>query len=337
MKRILLKLIKGFGIFLLLMVIIYALGPIVRFDKVNGKIAAIDVPLEGLADYVAIHEAQVANLKEGNEAHIVWADSVRKTPYCIVYLHGFSASPKEGDPIHRQIAARYGCNLYLARIAGHGIDDKDIFATLTPQSMIESAKEAIAIGKALGEKVILMSCSTGGTFSIYLSAMNPDDIAAQILYSPNIELVNPLTALLTMPWGLEIATEIEGEYRKQEFPQDSPIPAYNTTNYRIEGVIALQALLEETMTEEVFKQVKQPYFLGYYYKNEEEQDPVVSVEAMLNFDQHTQTTPAQKQVVAFPDVKTHVIPSGLHSEDLEAVYEATCRFMEEVLGLMVKG
>lgn len=54
----------------------------------------------------------------------MWAELVHKskTKYAFVYLHGFSASEKEGHPVHRNIAKHFNANLYLARLQGHGLD-----------------------------------------------------------------------------------------------------------------------------------------------------------------------------------------------------------------------
>ena len=45
----------------------------------------------------------------------------------------------------------------------------------------------------------------------------------------------------------------------------------------------MQKLLETAMIPELFKQVTVPVFSGFYYKNEVEQDPVVSVAAYAMF------------------------------------------------------
>ena len=78
------------------------------------------VPLE---QYVQKEEA-AHKLKPDNEARILWAnDSLKnKTEYSLVYLHGFTASQGEGDPVHRDMAKKFGCNLYLSRLAEHGVD-----------------------------------------------------------------------------------------------------------------------------------------------------------------------------------------------------------------------
>ena len=42
----------------------------------------------------------------------------------------------------------------------------------------------------------------------------------------------------------------------------------------------MQMLLETAMNEKIFRKIKVPTFSGFYYKNEIEQDNVVSVDAM---------------------------------------------------------
>lgn len=313
--------------------LVYLLGPVVEYNSPDPQIKLSAIHLDTLNNYIEDRELKVAGLRPNNQSRVVWADSLRKTEYSLVYIHGFSASQMEGDPVHREIAKRYGMNLYLARLDGHGIDSQDALRYVTPYSMVESAKEAIVIGKAIGEKVIVMSCSTGGTLAIYLAAHNAELIEALIFYSPNIELFDPAAKLLTRPWGLQIAKQIVGEVR--EIPEyfGTVFEQYTTSRYRVEGIIALQALLDQTMKPAVFAKINQPYFLGYYFKNETLQDKVVSVEAMLNFDSFTSASEETKRVIAFENVGNHVIPSGLHSKDIEGVISETAAFLEEVIGI----
>ncbi len=315
----------------ILAVLGFSFGPKPDFPDFDGTVAPLEIPLQELDSYVAEKESKVANLKPDNQARIIWADSIRRTPYSVVYIHGFSASPMEGDPIHLEFAERYGCNLYLARLAGHGIEDSEAFANLTPKQMVDSAKEALAIGRLLGEKVILMSCSTGGTLSVYLTAKNPDLVDAQILYSPNIDLESSMSELLVWPWGLQIARMVQGDYRS--FTPPPGAEAYWTTSYRTEGLLALKYLLKQTMNDHNFSAIHQPLFAGYYYKNEEERDHVISVEEIEHFFDQVQTPDEQKRLVAFSNVNTHVIPNHFNSQDLASVREATFSFADEVLGM----
>ena len=99
----------------------------------------------------------------------MWADTARrqKTPYSIVYIHGLGASWAEGDPVHKNLAARYGANLYLARLHDAGINDPDAFDDLTPENFVAGAKRALAIGQALGDSVIVIGTSAGGLLTVY--------------------------------------------------------------------------------------------------------------------------------------------------------------------------
>src|SRR5687768_11033804 len=101
---------------IILLVGLYFVGP--SADRAEYDTAMPEVPESAapLVQYVQAQE-QKHNLKTDNEARIVWFDSSRtKTPYSIVYLHGFSASQKEGDPVHVRTAKAFGCNLYLSRL-----------------------------------------------------------------------------------------------------------------------------------------------------------------------------------------------------------------------------
>jgi pimeloyl-ACP methyl ester carboxylesterase len=58
----------------------------------------------------------------------------------------------------------------------------------------------LAIGRQLGNKVIIMGTSTGGTNALQLAAAYPNDVEALILLSPNIAINDPNAWLLNNPW-----------------------------------------------------------------------------------------------------------------------------------------
>jgi pimeloyl-ACP methyl ester carboxylesterase len=325
------KWITGFLITVTVPTILFMLGPVAEFSEVSSDIDRLNIPIEQLDQWVSEGEEAIQDIKPNNEARIVWADSTRKTEWAIVYLHGFSASQQEGNPVHETIAKSFGMNLYLARLSGHGIFDEDSFAELTPEKLINSAKRALSIGHLLGEKVILMSCSTGGTYSIYLAAHLPELIDALVMYSPNIALYDTNARLLSGPWGLQIGQALLGKNIRYEENIGTPKEQYTTSIYRVEGLVALQAVLDQTMKPEYFKKITQPLFVGYYYKNEQEQDKVVSVKAMRDFVQTVSTDKELVREVAFPRAGDHVICSGLHSSDYQGVTSETESFFQEVL------
>ena len=316
-----------------LLLLVYFIGPKVDTPELDKSQPEITSNLEALEKEISQHEGAIPNIKPDNEARIIWADSIpKKTAYSIVYLHGWSASQEEGDPIHIETAKRYGYNLYLPRLSGHGLIEDEPLLTITADKLVNSAKEAIAVGKQLGDKVIVMATSTGGTLALYLAGGDPD-IAGMLLYSPNIEIFDSNAKLLTKPWGVQLAKLVKGgDYHEFENPSEAD-RQYWTTKYRVEALSQLQVLMDETMTEETFQSVRQPLFLGYYYKDEIHQDSTVSVSAMLRMYDKLGTPVDQKRKVAFPNVGEHVMTSYITSKDLESVKRATNSFMEEVLGL----
>ena len=322
-------------IIVILLFIIYFLGPKPTKPNLDAKIIEkITSDIVKLEQQIISSEKSILNLKEDNEARIVWAnpETREKTEFVVVYIHGFSASCKEGFPVNYDFAKRYGCNMYCARLFGHGLSDKEALVDLTPENYLETAKHAVSIGRQLGDKVILMSTSTGGTLSLTIAAENPW-IYALILYSPNIDVADKSANLLLKPWGMQIARLFKGKYNEYNDPPE--VQKYWQSKYRLEAVQAMKSLVNATMTEETFKKVNQPLFLGYYYKNEEEKDPTVSVDRMLEMFEQVSTSENEKWKVAFPNAGVHPIPSGILSKDVKSVKEKTFEFAEEVLGLRV--
>ncbi|MEQ9412715.1 MAG: alpha/beta hydrolase, partial [Cyclobacteriaceae bacterium] len=239
---------------ILLLLGVYFLGPAPERPKFYPEMPAVPNDANGLVTYIKNQEAQ-HNVKPDNEARIVWLDSTRqKTEYSVVYLHGFSASQEEGDPVHTNFAKRFGCNLYLPRLADHGIDTTEQLLYFTADRLWESSKEALAIGKAIGEKVILVSTSTGGTMALMLAAQYPDDVHAIINMSPNIEVNNSNAYLLNNPWGLQIARMVVGSDYQEINYKPERLPYWNE-KYRLESLTQLEELLEDKMNKETFSKV----------------------------------------------------------------------------------
>ncbi|PRX57761.1 alpha/beta hydrolase [Flagellimonas meridianipacifica] len=329
------KVFKGILWVIALLVILFLVGPEVEKPNLDTTLPTVPSNLLALEEMIMAREKEMPNIKADNEARIVWYDSVpQKTEYSIVYLHGWSASQAEGNPLHIKTAKRYGCNLYLPRLAGHGLEEEEPMLNLTANELIASAKEAIAVGKKLGEKVILIATSTGGTLALHLAG-GDEDIAGLILYSPNIEIYDQNAKVLAGPWGLQLARLVkQGDYH--EFEANEIKRKYWTSKYRVEALTHLQALVDHTMKPETFQKVTQPVFMGYFFKNDSIQDKVVSVPAMLNMYKELGTPNSLKRKKAFSEVGDHVIASNITSKDLDAVEKETNGFIKEILGIQPK-
>lgn len=328
------KFVGSIALVLVVLGVVYTTGPKPSPAKWDPELPAVPSDLEELESLIEKSELALGNIKPDNQSRIIWtAKGKKKTPYSIVYLHGFTASYGEGDPVHRELAQYYGCNLYVPRLSRHGLDDEDAFVELTPQSYVESVRQALAVGRALGDKVIVVGTSTGGLFALALAASYPQDIEAVVLYSPLIDFVNPSAYILAEPWGLQLGRFVMGSDYATWANKDSLRMQYWYSKYRLEGLVSLASLVNDLVKPELFSRVTCPVFLGYYYKSETEQDNVVSVAAMRQMFTQLGTTPDLKREIAFPLTGDHVIASHITSKDWKTVRDATMAFLGDVVGL----
>lgn len=328
------KKIKWIGLVAILLILFYLAGPKPPTSVIDTQPLSMNnaVSLQSLDSMIFVGE-QVADIKPLNSAHIVWKDSAnkKKTPYSIVYIHGFSASHAEGYPIHEHLAQKFGCNLYLTRLYAHGLNEPEPLLKLRTEELIQSAKEAIRIGKLLGDSVILMSTSTGSTLSLMLSDDDPQ-VAGLIMYSPNIDLYDSRSFLLTKPWGLQVVRSVLGaNYYTFEAPVEAQ-PYWNT-KYRIEALIVLKSMIEKTMNEKTFQKIHVPVFVGYYYKDVEHHDDVVSIPRMKEMFEQLGTSKKLKSIVNFPDAGYHVIGSSYWNSNTQPLEDSTALFLRDKMKL----
>lgn len=326
---------RFFGFLILLAIVVYILGPKPPKPELNKDLPSISASIANVEDFIARKEATFS-IKPDNEARIIWNnDSVKeRTDYCILYLHGFSASWYEGYPAHVSFAKKFGCNLYIPRLHAHGLISDDPLLDMTPDGLWESAKEALIVARTLGKKVIVMGTSTGGTLALKLAADFPEYIEGLILYSPNIRINNNTAFLLSKPWGLQIGRKAMGsKYRITNEDFDSKDCQYWNCKYRVEAMVYLQQLVEATMKKSTYKNVVAPVFLAYYYKDEHNQDNVVKVDAMLKMFEQLGTDNDEKLKKAFPEAGNHVIGCEMTSGSYTKVIDETVKFGEEILGL----
>lgn len=161
-------------------------------------------------------------------------------------------------------------------------------------------------------------------------ASKRDDIDALVMYSPNIDLYDKRSELLLMPWGEQIAKVVYGgDYSDHDYtPKQAQ---YWNKLYHIDATFMMRNMLDQTMTDEVFKKIDIPVFLGYYYEDEEHSDHVVSVQAMRDFYQTISTPKSQKMEVAFITPRKHVLSSYLFSQDVGVVIDSTVSFIDKVI------
>tara|TARA_B100000745_G_scaffold7514_1_gene6265 strand:+ start:68 stop:940 length:873 start_codon:yes stop_codon:yes gene_type:complete len=140
--------------------------------------------LEDIDSLLESQEKMIRDLRPGTEKKVLWAQGNGvKSKTSIVFIHGFSASRIEIDPVVDLIAAELNANVYFTRLRGHGQDGKAL-AEATYEQFLDDMIEAIEIGKTIGDDVVLMGCSTGCSL-IHIVLAQEHNIKAAIYISPN--------------------------------------------------------------------------------------------------------------------------------------------------------
>jgi pimeloyl-ACP methyl ester carboxylesterase len=289
-------------------------------DTISARIAAAG----DLDAYLANEERGVIGVKPALAKGIVWRDSVTKakTPLSIIYLHGFSASRRELSPVPERLADSLGANLFFTRLAAHGRIDGDAFAAVTPQQWIDDAREAIAIGRRIGDRVIIVATSTGATLALEMAIEQPADIAAMILVSPNHEPNDPRARFISGPLGPTLARLVGGKY-VGFVPTNAAHAELWTPRYRSEGIPAMVDLVNHERSLDL-SLVKMPVLTLYTSK-----DIVVRTDLIVS--RHAELGSAQKEIVDVPETTRHEMASGaLVPQAVEPVLARMLRFIRGI-------
>lgn len=217
----------------------------IRFDP-----AAIGEDVEAYLDRI---EARFSDIRDGLGKQIVWAypNSKARTPVALVYVHGFSASAGEIRPVMDIVARNLGANLHYTRLTGHGRSN-DAMADATVEAWVNDVAEAMAVGRKLGERVVLVGTSTGGTLVTW-AATQPgltDDVAGIVNISPNYGVNTAGSFLLTIPWAKQILHLVSGKRRSFEPVNDQHRHNW-TYEYPTEALLPMAEIVKLTRASDV--------------------------------------------------------------------------------------
>lgn len=294
--------------------------------------------LHVLEAVVKRHEEAKAPLKENNEATIIWADAEKKnrTTYSIVYLHGFAASYREADPLHKVIAKKFGCNLYLARLHGHGLKQDNIFEKFSTQKLLNSAIDACRIGQKIGENVILMGTSAGAALALFAAGSKKCKIPvkALLLYSPLIHFYGVRSLLLENQICRTLVAILRGKnYRYSAPPLSEAELSIWYPCFPLRAALTLGEMIQYEMISSLYAKIHCPAFIGYYFQNRCNHDRIVSTRAIINMAAKLGSPVSKQKIINFPSAGSHVIASSLLSESVESVIEETELFLQQKVGL----
>jgi alpha-beta hydrolase superfamily lysophospholipase len=299
-------------------------GPLFPFEPAPSHVADAVAAAPDLDRYLQEREAQHPGIKPDQAKTIVWQDPVphRKTPLALVYLHGFSASRRDISPVVETLARTLQANAFLTRLAAHGLASPAEFATVTAQDWLDDAREALAIGDHIGERVILIGTSTGALLAT-MAALEGDAsrIAALILLSPNFGIQDRRAAFISGPLGPWLARLIIGEEYSFQ-PATSGHAKFWTTHYPSRGVVALMNLVNHARSLEL-RNLKIPTLVIYT-----DTDTVVDTKAIQ--DRFAEIGTTQKLIVNLPKATRHELTGdALAPETVQPVLARIMRFLSD--------
>jgi esterase/lipase len=224
----------------------YVLGP--RNDFGSSMPSPRPPPQQDIArlsDWIQQSESAFADIKPGNAKGIVWAATPgQRTPWAVVYIHGFSASRMETAPLAESVASQLGANVFYTRLTGHGRANGDAMGEATPQDWMADALEAVQIGQTLGERVLVISCSTGGTLATWLgTSADAARVSAHVFVSPNFGPKDKRSEIVNAPWGQKIALLVQGQ-RRSWTPENAQEANAWTSSYPTKAIFPMMALVK---------------------------------------------------------------------------------------------
>jgi esterase/lipase len=313
------------GLFSGLAVVVAALVAMAPADLVNQaqprQLAA------DLDEWLARSEGAVHAQEEiipGTEKRIRWYRDRKNslTPLSIVYFHGFSATRMEIAPVGELIADRLGANLFETRLTGHGHLQNPLVG-VRAEDWLNDAAEALAIGAAIGEEIVVMGTSTGATLALAMTGHETfEPVSAIVLLSPNFGPKDSSAEFLTWPGGPQLAYMVAGETRSWT-PRNELQQRYWSTTYPMDAVIEMMRLVKYVRSALPMR-LEQSLLTIY-----SPADTVVDTAWIARaFEQITSPRKALVEIPASGDPSNHVLAGDIMApENNEALAEQVLRFI----------
>ncbi len=253
-------------------------GPRTRVVVPDIEAVAGEVPtdLHALPAWLAQRERAAGVTDSLVAARVRFAGDTARTAYSVIYLHGFSGTHLESAPLSEDVAGALGANLYEVRLRGHGLPG-DSMATASAGDWIADAVRALAIGARLGDSVVVIGLSTGGTLATWLGAQGRDvgALHSVVLISPNFGARDPLTKYLMWPWANRLLPRLMPEIVLEDGPPaNEEIARIGTGRFPSAAVFPMQALVTHVLRLSL-DDYRAPTLAVYNLE-----DPVVNTEAI---------------------------------------------------------
>lgn len=179
---------------------VMVLGIAAALPTSPGDVRAHPQPSNSYRDAVARERAVIAAddsiVAEGG-ASILRVHGM-KTPRAIILIHGFTDSPRQFAELADSLFAD-GDNVIVPRLPHHAVRGKDVgeLARLRASELVRTADAAIDVAAGLGDSVVVMGLSVGGTLAAW-AAEHRHEVRRAIIIAPPFEATH-IPSMLERP------------------------------------------------------------------------------------------------------------------------------------------
>ncbi len=284
----------------------------------------VDLPTD-LDRYLREEEARIPGITPGAEKSIVWAGKPGvKTPFSIIYLHGFTATRQEVAPVYDLIAHSIGANIFYTRFTGHGMSGEAL-AAATLDDWVNDTWEAYKIGERIGDRVIVAATSNGAPLALWLAGQSAPRVAGLVLASANVKPADAATELLLWPWPVPriVLSAFVGPVRTVHAKNDQDA-RYWTKRYPSRALVTMMATVKLGRSVRL-EGITVPSL--WLYTN---RDDVVSLPELKKFYQRIGSV--KKRLVQIPDATGHVLAGAILSPgSTEEMVSLVSSFLREAV------
>lgn len=286
-------------------------------------------PLEELDQWLADQEGLVPGLKPGVEAAIVWAGSAPvQTPFSLVYLPGYTATRAEISPCVEQISQALQANVFFSRPTGQGVGPEG-HRDVGVDDWIRDGLRALEIGRRLGQRVVLVATSTGGTLASWLIlGLKAAEVAATVLVSPNLTPVNKGSEMLLWP-GKELWLSLFVGRQVTLEPRNDLQARFWDVNHHSNSLIPMMQLVQMARSSD-FRRWPVPVLVVY-----DPEDSVVNQTVTVKLFSKVPASLATLHAwTALPEDDHHVLAGDALSPGGTAAFVAlVTNYLNKILGL----
>ncbi|MBN2280261.1 MAG: alpha/beta fold hydrolase [Candidatus Marinimicrobia bacterium] len=304
-------------------VVIYWSGPKPHIDT---TITPLSLPKD-LDLYLERKESLYDDIVPGTEKKIFWAGKKgEKTDLAFVYIHGFSASRGETEPLSQRVANRFRANLFCTRLTGHGRSSAALLKG-SVNAWLNDVVEAYEIGRRIGKKIIFIGVSTGASELAWLASQTEySDIAGLVWISPNFGPRDKTANILLFPWGKQVAELMVGKTRS--WNASNPLHEKYWTNSYPTGALVPMMGIVKLARKAPLEKIEMP-ILVIYSPHDRVVDPSLTIKYFLNISSD------QKKLIAYPnatDPDQHVLAGyALSPESTNELAKIMADYIEKTI------